>query len=111
MRLWNAFKYSLLGLSYAIRQEYAFRIELALYVILLFVLFKMETHLHLKVVLLLCNTSVLVIELLNSAIERVVDRISTEDHMLSKQAKDMGSAAVFLSILATAGAWCYVILY
>jgi diacylglycerol kinase (ATP) len=48
---------------------------------------------------------VLIIELINSALEAVVDRISLERHPLSKRAKDMGSAAVLLSLLIAAGVW------
>ena len=53
---------------------------------------------------------VLIVELLNSAIERVVDRIGKEENTLSKQAKDLGAASVFLSILTAVVVWCLVLL-
>jgi diacylglycerol kinase (ATP) len=53
---------------------------------------------------------VLVVPLLNSAVEATVDRISLEDHRLAKRAKDMGSAAVMLSILAAVAIWLLVLL-
>ena len=53
---------------------------------------------------------VLVVELLNSAVEATVDRISLDDHRLAKRAKDMGSAAVMLSILAAVIIWMLVLL-
>jgi diacylglycerol kinase (ATP) len=51
---------------------------------------------------------VLVVELLNSAIEAVVDRVSLDNHDLSKRAKDLGSAAVFLSLVIAAMAWALI---
>jgi diacylglycerol kinase (ATP) len=53
---------------------------------------------------------VLVIELLNSAIEATVDRVSLEIHPLARRAKDLGSAAVMLSIVAAASVWLFVLL-
>lgn len=110
MKILYAIKHSLLGLAAAIRQERAFRQEVIVFIVLLFVLYWMEKPAYVKMILLLCNTSVLIVELLNSSMEKAVDRISTEQHPLSKQAKDMGSAAVFLTILAASGAWIYVLL-
>ena len=52
---------------------------------------------------------VLIVELLNSTIENIVDRISTEEHILSKQAKDLGSAAVFIAIVNVPLVWCLVL--
>ena len=52
---------------------------------------------------------VLVVELLNSAVEAVVDRVSTEDHVLSKRAKDLGSAAVMVSLLNVPVLWLLVL--
>lgn len=53
---------------------------------------------------------VLIVELLNSAIEATVDRVSLDRHLLSKRAKDMGSAAVFLSLVNVAVVWALVLL-
>ena len=54
---------------------------------------------------------VLIVELLNSAVEATVDRISLEDHVLAKRAKDIGSAAVMLALINTAAIWGLVLLY
>jgi len=53
---------------------------------------------------------VLIVELLNSAIEAAVDRISLENHLLAKRAKDIGSAAVFLSLINVAAVWALILL-
>lgn len=107
-RLVNATRHSLDGFSAAL-SEAAFRQELVLAVVLVPLgLFLgangMERALLAGSVLL-----VLVVELLNSAIEATVDRISLEDHALSKQAKDLGSAAVMLALLNAAAVWLLVL--
>ena len=58
-----------------------------------------------RIILIMTLMFVLVVELLNSAIEAIVDRVSLENHELSKRAKDLGSAAVFLSLVMTTLAW------
>jgi diacylglycerol kinase (ATP) len=62
-----------------------------------------------KALLVLTCLIVLTVELLNSAIEAVVDRLGKDYHPLSKRAKDMGSAAVFISLIATLAAWLIII--
>lgn len=101
--------YSLQGLKWAL-QETAFRHELILAIILLPLACwlgesKIEIILMVSSVLL-----ILVVELLNSAIEAVVDRISTEHHPLAGRAKDMGSAAVFLTMIICALVWLVILL-
>ena len=64
-----------------------------------------------KALLVASILMVLVVELLNSAVEAVVDRVSPERHDLSKRAKDLGSAAVLLSLLATGTLWGLILLY
>lgn len=110
LRIWYAFLYSILGLKHALAKETAFRQEFCIYIILLFVLFFLKISFVLKVILIICNTGVLIVELLNSAIEAIVDKASPEYHELAKQAKDMGSAAVFLSIALTIILWGYIII-
>jgi diacylglycerol kinase (ATP) len=109
-RLINATRYSLSGLAEAARHEDAFRQELiaAVFFVPLGLWLGnggVERSLLVGSVLL-----VLVVELLNSAVEAAVDRISLENHRLAKRAKDMGSAAVMLSILAAAATWLMVLL-
>jgi len=107
-RLWHAAGYSLQGLR-AGWNEKAFRLEACLTVVLLPMAFWLghgwvETALLTASVLL-----VLIVELLNSGIEATIDRIGPEWHELSKRAKDMGSAAVLLSVLLCAGIWAAAI--
>lgn len=103
-RLWHATRYSLHGLR-AGWGETAFRQEaLAAMVLLPLSLWLGQSWVE---VALLAGSMVLlmVVELLNSGIEAAIDRIGPEWHALSKRAKDMGSAAVLLSLLLCAGVW------
>ena len=105
-RIVAAFAYSMNGLKLAWQSEAAFRQELILYVILLLVLFFLPLSIAFKSILFLASSLVLIVELLNSAIEAVVDMASPHYHLLAQQAKDMASAAVFLTLLATFVLWC-----
>ena len=103
-RVWHAFGYSLAGLK-AGWHETAFRQEAILAVLLVPAAFWLgngwlETAALAGTVLL-----VMIVELLNTGIESAIDRIGPEWHDLSKRAKDMGSAAVLLSLLLCAGTW------
>lgn len=109
-RILNATRYSLDGLAAAVRHEAAFRQELALVVALLPLGLWLGNDGVERALLAGGVLMVLVVELLNSAIEAVVDRVSLEDHDLAKRAKDYGSAAVMLA-LATAGlVWILVLM-
>jgi diacylglycerol kinase (ATP) len=104
-RIRHAAGYSLDGLTSAYRGESAFRQETWLAVVLVPLAFWLgqtwiETALLAGSVVL-----VLIVELLNSAVEATVDRISFELHELAKRAKDFGSAAVFLSLAVTGAVW------
>jgi diacylglycerol kinase (ATP) len=97
------------GLCLAYRGESAFRQETWLAMVLLPAAFWVGRSL-LEIALLIGSVlMVLIVELLNSAIEAVVDRVSFEWHELSKRAKDVGSAAVLLALLCCAGIWAAVI--
>lgn len=98
IRVWNAFGYSLAGLRAAFANEAAFRQECLLAVILIPAAFLAPADGTGKALLVGSVLLVLVVELFNSAIEAVVDRISLERHPLAKHAKDIGSAAVLLSL-------------
>lgn len=109
VRVWRALGYSLAGLRAALAHEAAFRQELALAAVLVPAAFfvspdRLERALLIGAVLL-----VLVVELLNSALEAAVDRISLERHDLARRAKDIGSAAVFLSIVNAVVVWAVVL--
>lgn len=109
-RLWAAAGYSLSGLATAARGEAAFRQELALAAIVIPIgLWLGETGTA-RALLVGSMLVVLVAELINSAIEKVVDRVSGEFHPLSRDAKDIGSAAVFLSLVNMVVVWALVLL-
>ena len=110
-RIINASRYSMQGFRAAYEQEAAFRLELFLGLLLApFGLWLGEGGLE-KAILLAVLFLVLIVELLNSAIEAVVDRIGDELHNLSGQAKDMGSAAVFLALANVPLTWSLVLLF
>lgn len=108
-RIGYALQYSLAGLEAAYRHEYAFRLE----VFASLVLIPMALFLPLdgagKALMIASVILVLIVELLNSAIEAAVDRISPEPHELAGRAKDIGSAAVFLSLVNVAVVWALVL--
>ncbi len=108
-RLWRACGYSAEGLGAALKNEDAFRQELILAVILVPIAWFCHVPGSAKALMIACVLFVLIVELLNSAIEAVVDRISLENHQLAKRAKDMGSAAVFLSLVNVVVVWFVVL--
>ena len=108
-RIINAAGYSLSGFKAAYKNEAAFRQEIWLAIILIPAGIYLGETLQEKAVLVCSILFVLVVELLNSAIESVVDRIGDEHHELSGRAKDMGSTAVFLSITVTVIIWLAIL--
>lgn len=104
-RIFLAGGYSLAGLSAAYRQEVAFRQELLLAAVLIPLACWLRVAPLERMLMIATLLLVLVVELLNSAIEAVVDRIGYEHHELSGRAKDMGSAAVLISLLLTVYVW------
>jgi diacylglycerol kinase (ATP) len=108
-RVWNAFFYSLEGFGAAWKHEDAFRQEAMLAVILIPLAFFL-TDLSLERALMIASVLlVLIVELVNSAIEATVDRISLENHALAKRAKDIGSAAVLISLINVLVIWGLVL--
>ena len=107
-RVWHAFGYSLAGLR-AGWGEMAFRQEAIASVILLPAAFWLGRNWVEAVLLAGTVILIMIVELLNTGIETAIDRIGPEWHDLSKRAKDMGSAAVLLSLLLCAGTWCLAI--
>lgn len=108
-RIVNAIGYSWDGLRHASVHEAAFRQELVLVVCGCVLALVLPLPLLHKLALVVVLVWVLIVELLNSAIEAVVDRVSLERHPLSKSAKDFGSAAVFLSVCMAALVWGVVL--
>ncbi len=108
-RIFSAFFYSMDGLKSAWKHEHAFRQELALFVAGALVALVLKVSAFEKLVLIAVLVLILIVELINSALEAVVDRISLERHPLSKNAKDFGSAAVLLACLLAAATWAVVL--
>ncbi|HZV53448.1 MAG TPA: diacylglycerol kinase [Rhodocyclaceae bacterium] len=109
-RLWNAFFYTLDGLRAAYRHEDAFRQEIWLAAIMIpLALILPATGLG-RAMMVASVLLVLIVELINSAIEAAIDRISLENHRLSKRAKDIGSAAVMIALLNVIATWTLVLL-
>lgn len=104
-RIINATGYSMKGLKSAWINEAAFRQELVLILLLMPLAFWIGDSLN-EILLLVCiSWLVVIIEVLNSAVEAVVDRIGSEHHELSGRAKDLGSAAVFIALALNALVW------
>jgi diacylglycerol kinase (ATP) len=108
-RIYHATRYSFLGLRSAWNVEAAFRQEVVLFLILTPCLFLIPLELAEKLLMFISLIGLLIVELLNSAIEAVVDRISLAHHELSGRAKDIASASVFLAIVQFIVIWSAVL--
>ncbi|MEW5834126.1 MAG: diacylglycerol kinase [Pseudomonadota bacterium] len=108
-QLWNAFRWSMKGLQAGWRHEASFRLEAMLAVVLVPLGLWLGHGPLEKIALVLPAVLVLSAELLNSAIEAVVDKVSPDFHELAGRAKDMGSAAVFLLLLLMVLCWALVL--
>ncbi len=108
-RVCNALFYSLAGLAAAFRHEAAFRLEVLIAAILIPVALVMPVSGLGKALLIAAVLLTLIVELVNAAIEATVDRISLENHPFAKRAKDIGSAAVFVSLVNLAAIWLLVL--
>ncbi|WP_094752351.1 diacylglycerol kinase [Psychromonas sp. CD1] len=109
-RICFATKYSLQGLKAAWINEAAFRQELLLFIIFAAITCLLPVSNLEQLALIACLFLVLIVELINSAIEAIVDRIGPEIHELSGRAKDIGSASVFLALLLTIFTWVMILL-
>ncbi len=108
-RIWNAFFYSVDGLRHGIVHEAAFRQEMLLSCILIPAALLVPVSPLLKLLLIADNMAVLITELLNSAVESLADRICPQFDSFAKQAKDMGSAAVLLSLINLGIGWGFAL--
>lgn len=107
-RLVNAFKFSLAGFKACFRTEEAFRQEIYLTALMVPAAFWIgDTNVE-QIVLLGSVVLVLITEMINTAIERAIDRISYDKHELSKEAKDMGSAIVFMALVFCGFTWVMI---
>jgi diacylglycerol kinase (ATP) len=108
-RVWNAMGYSWSGLRAALRHEDAFRQELLLATVLVPVALWWGHDGIGRALMIGSLLLVLIVELLNSAVEATVDRVSLEHHKLAKRAKDIGSAAVFIALGNVLCIWALVL--
>ncbi|MFH7808111.1 diacylglycerol kinase [Acinetobacter sp. BSP-153] len=109
-RILNATQYSLSGFKAAFAHEAAFRQVLWINLILIPVSFLCDVSRFEQALMVAVCLLALIVELFNSAIEAVVDRISLERHALSKNAKDMGSAAQFVSLSMIFIVWLFILI-
>ena len=109
-RVWNALNYSLSGLRAAYLNEDAFRQETLLATLMIPLALILPSSGIGKAMMIGSVLLVLIVELLNSAIEAAVDRISLDHHRLSKRAKDIGSAAVLIALLNVLATWALVMI-
>lgn len=110
-RVWNAFHYSLAGIRAAYRNEDAFRQETWLAALLLPLALVLPASGTGRALMAGSVVLVLIVELLNSAVEAAIDRISLDHHRLSKRAKDIGSAAVLLTLFNVIATWTLVLFF
>lgn len=108
-RVWNALHYSIAGLRAALRHEDAFRQESLLAALLIPAAVLLPVSGLAKAMMIASVLIVLMVELLNSAIEAAVDRISLENHRLAKRAKDIGSAAVLIALINVLVIWGFAL--
>lgn len=101
--------YSIKGIKSAFKNEAAFRQECLLAAILIPLACYLDVSQIERILLIAPLFLVIIIEIINSAIEAVVDRISSEHHELAGRAKDMGSAAVFICLILTAYIWIEIL--
>jgi len=108
-RLANAFTYSVAGTLAAYKHEDAFRQEVILGAILIpLAIYLGQTEIE-QALMIASILLIIIVELLNSSVEATVDRISVKRHKLSKRAKDIGSAAVFFSLVNAAVIWFLIL--
>jgi len=108
-RIFSAFLYSIDGFKSAWKNEHAFRQEVSVFVVGTVIALVLRISAFEKLMLIGVLLLILIVELINSSIEAVVDRVSLERHPLSKNAKDFGSAAVLLTCLLAIAAWAVVL--
>ena len=108
-RLANAFTYSVAGTLAAFKHEDAFRQEVILSAILIPLAIYLGQTVIEQALMIASILLIIIVELLNSSLEATVDRISIKRHKLSKRAKDIGSAAVFFSLVNAAAIWFLIL--
>jgi len=107
-RLYRALINSLHGIAFCWKSEAAFRFQAVLFILQIPLFFLLELRTHQGVYLIAIGTIALITEMLNTAIEKTIDRISKGPNELSKYVKDMGSAACFFAQMLWLFSWCYI---
>lgn len=107
-RLIHATKYSFMGLWAAFKHEPAFQQEVFVLIVAYVIVMLIDFSIYERILLVGSVGFVMIVELINSAVEAIVDRIGKEHNELSGRAKDLGSAAVFLSIVLAVILWIYL---
>ncbi|KAB1859643.1 diacylglycerol kinase [Acinetobacter tandoii] len=109
-RIFNATSYSIAGFKAAFQHEAAFRQIIYINLVLIPVTFFINVSRSEQAILIAVCLLAIIVELFNSALEAIVDRVSLERHPLSKNAKDMGSAAQFVALSIIAITWSLILL-
>ena len=113
MKKYNLFKnasYAIEGFIEVLKNETAFKLQILIFIIQLFLAFILNIEIYLKLFIILGAIFPVIIEIINSAIERVVDLITKDYHILAKRAKDAASAAVMISFLVPIITWSLVLI-
>ena len=103
-------KYAIDGLFHVVKTESSFRLELIMSIFIIIVIICIDTSITNKMILLVTGIMVLIIELVNSSIENVVDLVTKEFMPLAKAAKDIGSTAVMFCIILHVSCWALVLI-
>ena len=109
MKMIKAVGYSVEGLQSAFASEVAFRQELLLFILCVPIAFMLNVSCLERALMIGSLFGVLIVEIINTAFETTIERISTEQHALSKKAKDLGSASVFLSLINALVIWAIIL--
>lgn len=104
-------KYALEGLLHALKTESSFRLELFCAIFIISLIIYIDTSITNKLILTVTGILVLIVELINSAIENVVDLVTKDIKPLAKSAKDIGSTAVMFSIILHVCCWVIILIF
>jgi diacylglycerol kinase (ATP) len=108
--IFNNARYAIEGFIHAFKTETSFKIELFLAPFVFVVIYLFDFELSYKLILFVTYTLVMIAELLNSAVENVVDLVTKQKHPLAKAAKDIGATAVLFSVLLHLSCWVIILL-
>lgn len=110
-RIFRAFQHSIDGIIATFKSESAFRQDIALCVLAIILSCFLDVSTLSRIIMLFSLAFIIIAELVNTAIETIIDRISPIKHPLSKKAKDIGSAIVMITIICVCALWCALIFF